>query len=239
MKKIKIIHLYPSEMNIYGDNGNLLILSQRLKLRGIETEIIPIGIGDNIPNDSSLIVGGGGQDAGQTLIAEDLARKKKDLVNLADSGLPMLMICGMYQMFGRYFKTQDGQELKGLGILNVETIAGDKRLIGNIVVQSEFGELIGYENHSGLTYLRGDTKPLGTTTIGQGNNLVDGQEGARYKNIFATYLHGPILAKSPKFADHLLGLALKYSGNVIELTDLEKIDHISLQAAKIARVRKR
>lgn len=239
MKKLKIIHLYPAEMNIYGDNGNLLILRQRLGWRGIEADIVPIGIGDNIPHDSSLIVGGGGQDAGQALIAEDLARKKKDLVHLADSGLPMLMICGIYQMFGRYFKTQEGHELQGLGILDVETIASDKRLIGNIVVQSEFGELIGYENHSGLTYLKGETKALGKTSIGQGNNLTDGQEGARYKNVFASYLHGPILSKAPQFADYLLQLALEHSGNRIKLKDLKKIDNISNQAAQIARLRKR
>lgn len=239
MKTLKIVHLYPKEMNIYGDNGNLNILFKRLEWRDIKAEIIPVGVGDNIPKETALIVGGGGQDAGQSLIQTDLMKKKKDLVDMANNGLPMLMICGMYQMFGHYFKTQDGGVINGLGILDVQTVAGNNRLIGNIVVETEFGSLIGYENHSGLTTLNQSTKPLGTTAVGQGNNLNDGQEGARYKNVFATYLHGPVLAKNPVFADFLLKTAIDYAGIEANLTDLDEVDQLSYLTAAAAQKLKR
>lgn len=232
MSTINIVHLYAKEMNIYGDNGNVLILKKRLENSGIAYRIHEVGIGDSIPEDTHIIVGGGGQDAGQSKIANDLAKKKDTLISMRDNGVPMLMICGMYQMFGRYFKTTEGAIIEGIGVLDSYTVAGDKRIIGNIIVESKFGKLIGYENHSGCTYLEGNTTSLGTTKLKQGNNGKDKTEGAVYNNVFATYLHGPVLAKAPKFADKLLFKAINVAGIEIDITGTD--DTLSEQAANSA-----
>ena len=198
MKTIHIVHLYPKEMNIYGDNGNLLVLKKRLEWRGIPVQVHKVGVGDPFPKYVHLVLGGGGQDKGQSDIADDLQRKSTKLKEYAEMGVPMLMICGMYQMFGHYFKTAEDEKIPGIGILDVYTVAGDTRIIGNIRVEStEFGTLVGYENHSGRTYLGDGAVPVGSAQIGQGNNGEDGTEGAVYNNVHGSYLHGPILAKSP------------------------------------------
>lgn len=232
MKPVTIAHIYPREMNIYGDSGNVLILCQRLSWRNIPTQVVSVGAGQNLPEEVHLVFGGGGQDAGQFVIAGDLQKKANALRQLADMGVPMLLICGMYQMLGRYFKTQDGGIIPGIGVLDVETIAGSRRLIGNVVTETPWGKLIGYENHSGLTYLGRDVEPLGMTKKRQGNNGSDGTEGARYQNVFGTYLHGPVLAKAPAFADHLLQLALRAAGVEAELSPLD--DSLERQTAEIA-----
>jgi len=146
------------------------------------------------------------------------------LRQLAKDGVPMLMICGMYQLFGRFFRTLKGEEIVGANILPIETIAGDERMIGNIVIRSqEFGDIVGYENHSGQTFLDKTAKPLGQVIKGAGNNMTDANEGVRYKNIIATYLHGPILPKNPQIADFLIGEALERQG-VSSDSGLGKID---------------
>ncbi len=209
MAKLKIIHIYPKEMNIYGDNGNVQILSNRLKWLGYDNEIIGVGIGDNIPTDASVIVGGGGQDAGQSDIADDLVSKKQTLLDMSVAGMPMMMICGMYQMFGHYFRTTEGKDIPGIGVLDVTTVAGDVRMIGNIVVNTEkWGQVTGYENHSGKTYLGKDVKPIGQALKLQGNNGEDRMEGANINNVFGSYLHGPIFAKNTKFVDHFVELII-------------------------------
>jgi len=237
MKPINIVHIYPEEMNIYGDNGNVLVLRQRLLWRGIPAKVLNIGVGDSLPADTNLIIGGGGQDAGQSIIAEDLQAKAKDLKNLAQNGIPMLMICGMYQMFGHYFKTQDNHKIPGIGILDLNTVASDGRLIGNITDQTEWGDVIGYENHSGRTFLGDNVKSFGMTKKGQGNNGKDKTEGAVWNNVFGSYLHGPLLAKSPNFADYLLNLAITQAGNNIILSPLN--DQLEALAAKTAKSRPR
>ena len=194
-------------------------------------------MGDNLPADTNLIIGGGGQDAGQSIIAEDLQAKAKDLKNLAQNGIPMLMICGMYQMFGHYFKTQDNHKIPGIGILDLNTVASDGRLIGNITDQTEWGDVIGYENHSGRTFLGDNVKSFGMTKKGQGNNGKDKTEGAVWNNVFGSYLHGPLLAKSPNFADYLLNLAITQAGNNIILSPLN--DQLEALAAKTAKSRPR
>lgn len=238
MKTIHIVHLYPKEMNIYGDNGNILVLQNRLRWRGIGVAVHHVGVGETFPAQTHLIIGGGGQDKGQSIIANDLQSKANQLHKLAQSGVPMLMICGMYQMFGHYFKTSDGQNIPGIGVLDVYTIAGQGRLIGNIAEQtSDWGELVGYENHSGLTYIGDGAKPLGTTKLGQGNNGKDGTEGAAQYNVYGTYLHGPMLAKSPVFADYLLSQALYAAGLNISLSGID--DSLETAAAKTAQARPR
>jgi CobQ-like glutamine amidotransferase family enzyme len=221
MKTINIVHLYPKEMNIYGDNGNVLVLKQRLVWRGLPVNVVKVGIGQPLPSDTHLLIGGGGQDAGQLLIAKDLQQKAKTLRQMQNDGVPMLMICGMYQMFGHYFKTSGKDMIPGIGLLDVRTVAGEGRLIGNIAAKTNWGLLVGYENHSGLTTLGEQSSPLGKVPTGQGNNGLDGSEGAYQNNVFGSYLHGPLLAKSPSLADHLLGLAADLAGYSNKLKSLD------------------
>jgi CobQ-like glutamine amidotransferase family enzyme len=184
------------------------------------------------------VLGGGGQDKGQSLISDDLRLKASGLQEFANAGVPMLMICGMYQMFGHYFKTSEGKKIPGVGILDVYTEAGPGRLIGNISVQTEkWGSLIGYENHSGLTTLGDKASALGSTQKQQGNNGNDYTEGAVQNNVFGSYLHGPMLAKSPQFADYLLSLALESAGMSEALTQLD--EHLEVVAAGVAKTRPR
>jgi CobQ-like glutamine amidotransferase family enzyme len=240
MKKVlKIMVLYPEEMNIYGDHGNLLALKYRAERHGFSVKEIPYEPGKKFDSTADIILGGGGQDSGQNLIMDDLAKIAPKLRKLAENGTPMLVICGLYQLFGHYFKTQTGEELPGIGIFDAYTEAGPRRLIGNIITESdEFGLLIGYENHSGLTYLNHGQAALARIKKGAGNNGRDGVEGARTNNVFGSYLHGPILPKNPRLADELIRLAaIKKYG---EFTLEGKIDDsIANKARKIARHRPR
>ena len=229
---ITIVHLYAKEMNIYGDNGNILVLQKRLEWRGFTVEVVRVGVGDSFPKNVHIVMGGGGQDAGQQAIADDLKMKQTQLQKFADNGVPMLMICGMYQMFGKAFITADNTNIAGIGILDVTTKAESGRLVGNVCSQSDYGQLIGYENHSGRTSLGVHSKALGTVPTGQGNDGVDGTEGVRLNNVFGSYLHGPVLSKSPQFADYLLRLALDVAGDVRELEPID--DALELRAAKVA-----
>ena len=197
-----------------------ILLSQHF----FEPEIINHNLGDKFNKDVYIIIGGGGQDSGQEKIQEDLKYISNKLKILAENGTPMLVICGMYQLFGRFFRTLKGEEIVGANILPIETIAGDERMIGNIVIKSqEFGDIVGYENHSGQTFLDKTAKPLGQVIKGAGNNMIDANEGVRYNNIIATYLHGPILPKNPQIADFLISEALERRG-VSADSGLEKID---------------
>ncbi len=225
-------------MNIYGDTGNRLILTQRLKWRGYEPVVHLIGVGDKLPPDTDIILGGGGQDSGQALVIEDLAKRQDELNSMANDGVAMLMICGMYQLFGHYFLTQSGEKLPGISVLNLVTSASHRRLIGNIVTKTPFGELVGYENHSGLTELGNSLQALGQCSKNQGNNGLDGTEGATAQNVFGSYLHGPILAKNPHLADELLLRAVtRRNGQNAILVPLD--DELEHNAAKVAKARPR
>ncbi|WP_423817287.1 type 1 glutamine amidotransferase [Rothia nasimurium] len=204
-KSLKIVQLFPKDMNIYGDWGNTLSLSRRAQAHGFVTEIVDYNPGDDFPLDGDIFVGGGGQDSGQSVIQDDLLARADILRSLAEAGTPMLVICGLYQLFGQEFKTVAGETLKGIGIFEAVTRGGEERLIGNIVEESEeFGTIIGFENHSGLTYLSGASKPLATVTKGEGNNRDDQGEGARVHNVIGTYLHGSLLPKNPAISDYLI-----------------------------------
>jgi CobQ-like glutamine amidotransferase family enzyme len=237
MKSIHIVHLYPKEMNIYGDTGNTLILRRRTEWRGIDVAVSLVGIGDKIPSDADIIVGGGGQDAGQDKIQKDLQDKSETLHNMASDGVVMIMVCGLYQLFGRKFITNEGIAIKGIGILPLSTVAGTERFIGNTLYNSAFGELVGYENHSGITTLDNPSQTLSTVIKGAGNNSQDKTEGCLVNNVFGTYSHGPALSKNPHLADELLRRALnrKYPGT--KLTALD--DTLELSAYKIASKRPR
>lgn len=231
---INILHLYPKEMNLYGDHGNVLALQRRCEWRGIKANIIHHEPGDTIPDNIDIIFGGGGQDSGQSKIEADLQRIAPQLKNYIEQDTPALVICGLYQLFGNYFETSDGHRIEGAHILDIKTVGGPTRLIGNIAIQTpEFGEVVGYENHSGLTYRADDVLAFGTVLTGAGNNGEDLSEGARYKNCIGTYLHGPILPKNPRVADFLILKALeRQSGKTQKLTPLN--DRIEQAAHKVA-----
>lgn len=237
-KTISLLQLYPRDMNIYGDWGNTLVLKRRLEWHGYQVNLLSYNPGDTFPSTVDVIVGGGGQDSGQLRIGDDLLRIGATLTQLAEDGVPMLMICGLYQQFGRFFKTKDGTVIPGIGILDIETVGGDERMIGNIVTSSdEFGLIVGYENHSGQTTLGPHALPLGHVIRGAGNNGHDDTEGARYKNVIGTYLHGSLLPKNPAIADWLIEQAVvrKYGDFAATVID----DHFATRARDIAQRRDR
>lgn len=237
-KQLTILHLYPRDMNIYGDHGNVLVLARRALWHGYAPKIITYDPGDTFPDGVDVIVGGGGQDSGQDKIQDDLLKIAPTLKNLTENDVPMLLICGLYQLFGKSFKTQDGHVIKGIGLLDIETIAGPERLIGNIVTKSDqFGDIIGYENHSGQTFLGNGVKPLGKIIRGAGNNGQDDFEGARYRNVIGSYMHGSLLPKNPAVADWLLEQAAinRYGDFTQTVID----DHFAVEARKCASKRPR
>lgn len=232
-KSIKVLHLYPQDMNIYGDRGNVLVVMKRLKWQGYNPILVEYNPGDEFPMDVDIIIGGGGQDSGQNKIQDDLLSIGPKLKQLADRNVPMLMICGLYQLFGKFFKTSGGEIIKGIELLNIETFGGSERLIGNIISHSqEFGDIVGYENHSGQTYLGKGVKQLGQVHFGAGNNTEIISEGARYKNVIGSYMHGSLLPKNPLIADFLIKKAVinKYG----EFKSVKINDDFADKARKVA-----
>ena len=233
-KTIHIVQLYPNDMNIYGDEGNVLVLKRRLQWHGYEPVVTHYNVGDAFPKNVDLIVGGGGQDSGQLKIYKDLTALGPQLHTLAEKGVPMLVVCGLYQLFGRFFQTATGEKLDGIGLLDVKTLATNERLIGNVVSESkDFGEIIGYENHSGQTTLGEKAVPLATIIKGAGNNSGDGHEGARIHNVIGTYLHGSILPKNPALADWLIETAVKNRYGTFTPQDID--DQFAHSAREIAK----
>lgn len=239
--ELKIAHLYPDLLNIYGDFGNILALEKRAKWRDIRVEVVHVKSGTQInADDYDLFFAGGGQDAQQILAANEFLKNANELSRAAYALKPMLAICGSYQLFGKYYTTGDGQKIRGISLLDVSTSAGKKRFIGNVTAICDFlpvRTIVGFENHSGVTYFGEKAKPLFKIKVGNGNNGMDRTEGARYKNVFGTYLHGPILPKNPHFCDYLLELALntKYKCKIplLPLEDsLEYYAHESRICAK-------
>ena len=209
MKKVKIGHLYPKLLNIYGDGGNISALYNRCLWRNIDVEVDEINIGDKITEHDIYFIGGG-QDLQQIEVAKELQKNKDFLLQERERMAVFLGICGGYQLLGHYYQPHDSDKLEGISLLDAYTIAGKKRFIGNVTSKADYivpNTLVGFENHSGLTYIQGDTKPLSEIIVGNGNNGKDGSEGARYKNVFGTYMHGSFLPKNPHFADYMLELA--------------------------------
>lgn len=210
---VRVLQLYPRDMNIYGDWGNTQVLTRRLGWHGYRVELLSYDPGDQLPGEVDLVVGGGGQDSGQQRIKDDLVRIAPQLRRWATDGVAMLAICGLYQLFGHRFITSAGEEIVGAGIFDAETRAPSsaQRLIGNIVLDTEeFGMVVGYENHSGLTSLGQGTRPFGQVRVGDGNNGTDGTEGARVHNVIGSYLHGALLPKNPAVADWLIARAVEH-----------------------------
>lgn len=222
--RLSICWLYGAGMNIYGDRGNVLALEQRCRWRGIEARIVPLDVGDDLkPGEHDIFFWGGGQDREQIAAAADM-QGSNGAVLLAEveDGAPLLAICGGYQLLGHYYQPDDAPRLPGIGLFDLRTEAGAERYIGNIVVDSpEFGEVVGFENHSGLTYLGQDAHPLGTVRSGYGNNGHDGTAGCRYKQAIGCYLHGALLPKNPRITDFLIQAALRRRGLDMSLADLD------------------
>ena len=228
--KLVIGYLYGDLMNIYGDTGNIIALKKRAQWRGIEVVIKIFTIGNKFSKgDADLFFFGGGQDQQQELVAKDLKTKAKVLKAEIERGVPLLSVCGGYQLLGEYYKPHNGLKLPGIGLFQAYTLASYDRMIGNIVIDSMFGKLVGFENHSGKTHLKKGAIPLGMVIKGFGNNGKDKTEGCLYKNAIGCYMHGSLLPKNPKLADWLIkkALELKY-GKSIELEPLD--DSLELQA---------
>lgn len=223
--EINICHLYPDLLNVYGDIGNILILKHRCEKRNIKVNVKNVSIKDKfIADQYDIVFFGGGQDYEQSIVSEDLVNnKKEEITNYIESEKVFLSICGGYQLLGKTYVTSTGETLDGLGILDIHTEGSKDRLIGNCIIHNDtFNETyVGFENHSGKTYI-GDLTPLGTVKHGFGNNGEDHKEGCIYKNTFCTYFHGSLLSKNPELADRLITLALrnKYKEDIV----LEPLD---------------
>lgn len=224
---VKIVHLYPDEMNLYGDGGNIICLKKRLEARNFKVDVIGVGIGDRIPNFDIMFIGGG-QDREMKLICKDIRRKSEELTYYINTGKTLLAICGGYQILGEYYKTLNSQTIELTGALPFFTECAKQRMIGNIVFESPFGKTVGFENHGGKTYLAKELQPLGKVITGFGNNGEDKTEGILYKNTFGTYAHGPVLPKNPLLADEIIKRALCV-GELQSIDDeLEQKCHSSL-----------
>ncbi|MEW5762378.1 MAG: glutamine amidotransferase [Bacillota bacterium] len=241
---LTVCHLYPDLLNLYGDRGNITAFVRRCEWRGIPVEVREIGLGQPVDFEAvDFVFLGGGSDREQTLMAEDLARRREELWAAIEGDLVVLAICGGYQLLGRYYRTLQGETIPGLGLLDFHTRAGEKRLIGDIAVEVELDgrkvRLVGFENHGGQTFL-GQVSPLGRVLAGYGNNGVDGTEGARYRNVFCSYLHGPLLPKNTVFTDYLISRALARRGQESFLRPLddtfeERAREVILRRLRVAR----
>ena len=218
--ELRICHMYPDLLNLYGDRGNVLSLIRRAELRGIKVKLVPVSIGDDFDeNDFDIVFLGGGQDAEQNVIRKDFVEVKGPKVKDAiEHGMVFLCICGGYQMLGNYYQEHDGTKIECLGAIDVYTVGEDVRYIQDTTYEADFlkvdgvadsGKLYGFENHSGRTYLGPSVKPMAKVIEGAGNNGKDGFEVAIYNNVYCTYSHGSLLPKNPRMTDHLLRIALK------------------------------
>jgi CobQ-like glutamine amidotransferase family enzyme len=224
--KLRLAHLYPKLMNIYGDRGNILCLERRCRERGIAFQVTELGLGDKLkPKDYDMVFIGGAQDREQRRVAEDLLKVKAEAVREAvHRGVALLAVCGGYQLLGRYYRAAEGEELPGVGVFPIWTEhpgPAARRFIGNVVVEWQGETLVGFENHGGRTHLEEGAEPLGRVVTGFGNNGEDGGEGAVYRYAYGTYLHGSLLPKNPRFADHLVQAALRRRHRDLELACLD------------------
>ena len=236
--KICLAHLYPKLMNLYGDRGNIICLRCRCQARDIELAVDELDLGDRFDSRRyDLIFMGGGQDREQRRVVGDLIDVKGDAIRRAiDDGVPALAVCGGYQLFARYYRPATGDDLPGLGVFDAYTEHPGEdvpRCIGNVVAEWDGATLVGFENHGGRTFLGPDARPLARVRVGFGNNGRDGTEGAVYRNAYGTYLHGSLLPKNPRFADHLLRLALRRSHPDATLAPLDDTLEDAAHAAAI------
>jgi lipid II isoglutaminyl synthase (glutamine-hydrolysing) len=225
--KIRVGHLYPDYLNIYADRGNIAVLAERARRRGHELDVTAIGLRDAVPaGEVDLFYVGGGQDREQELVAADLSTKAEPLRTAVEDGAAFLAVCGGYQLLGRSYRDVAGVELSGIGLLPLETVAGARRMIGDVLLECAWaGEtLAGFENHAGRTLLDAGAEPLGRVLAGFGNDGTSGHEGCRYLRAYGTYLHGPLLPRNPWFADRVLADALAHRRGADEPVALGPLD---------------
>jgi CobQ-like glutamine amidotransferase family enzyme len=240
--KLTITHFYPKHMNIYGDVGNIITLVKRCEWRGIHVDMVHNTLGEKLPQETDIYFMGGGQDDDQIKVFKDLLKKKKLLIKQIEEGVAFLGICGAFQLLGRYFLTGEGERIEGIGLLDIETKAPDtkvkSRCIGNVVAKLNadafdtkkmlLDTIVGFENHSGQTYLGKNVKPLAYVVKGYGNNIEDNSEGGVYKNLIGTYLHGSFLPKNPHIADWLISKALRRKyGRSVSLKELDDVEELN------------
>jgi CobQ-like glutamine amidotransferase family enzyme len=235
-------HLYPDYLNIYADRGNIAVFAERARARGHELEVRAIGMRDAVPaGELDLFYIGGGQDREQALVAPDLASKAEALREAVEGDAAFLAVCGGYQLLGRFYRDVAGNDQQGIGLLPLETIAGERRMIGDVLLECAWAgqTLAGFENHAGRTLLDEGAEPLGRVIAGFGNDGSSGDEGCRYRQAYGTYLHGPLLPRNPWFADRLLSEALAHAGGDPDLTPLpDELEH-QAHAVSAARARSR
>lgn len=227
MYELKICHLYPDLLNLYGDRGNITCMQKRMEWRGFKVEVDEVRVGEKLNSeDYDIFFIGGGQDFDKEVLMNDLRGAKGDaLISAIENNKVVLAICGGYQLLGKYRQETNGNKYELLGAIDVHTVDDKNRMVGDFVFElneADGGQkIIGFENHAGKTYLGQGVRPLGTIILGKGNNGEDGTEGARYKNVFASYCHGPLLPKNPQLCDHILKTALfqKYSDVSLEALD--------------------
>jgi CobQ-like glutamine amidotransferase family enzyme len=240
--RIRVGHLYPDYLNIYADRGNIAVLERRAVLRGHELDVEAVSIGDALrPDAYDLLYIGGGQDREQALVADDLVAKSHAVHAAIAEGVVALAVCGGYQLLGDYYRDRDGTELPGIGVFPLHTIAGSRRMIGDVLLECEWAgrTIAGFENHAGRTKLDAGATPLGRVVSGFGNDGESGYEGARVGRAIGTYLHGPVLPRNPWLADWLLAQALGRAsgGEPPELTPLA--DDLEQEAHTVAAARAR
>jgi CobQ-like glutamine amidotransferase family enzyme len=238
--RIRVAHLYPDYLNIYADRGNIAVLARRAAWRGHELEVTAVGMGDAIvPGAHDLYYLGGGQDREQLLVAADLAAKGEELKEAAAAGAAVLAVCGGYQLLGRGYRGFHGEDMPGVGLLPLETVAGERRMIGDVLIESDIGLIAGFENHAGRTRLDPGAEPLGRVVSGYGNDGESGLEGCRLGRAIGTYLHGPLLPRNPRLADWLLAQALAHrsGGEPPELAPLD--DELEAEAHAVSSTRAR
>ena len=238
-------HLYPEYLNIYADRGNIAVLERRAAWRGVEVEVRPIGLGDQIEaGGCGLYYIGGGQDREQALVAADLEQKGEALAAEVERGAALLAVCGGYQLLGRGYRDARGEWLPGAGLFPLETVAGGRRMIGDVLLECELEPgvprtVAGFENHAGRTLLDPGAVPLGRVLAGFGNDGESGYEGCRRGRALGTYLHGPLLPRNPWLADWLLAQALAHrdGGDPPELAPLP--DELEAEAHEVSAARAR
>jgi CobQ-like glutamine amidotransferase family enzyme len=245
MTTIRVGHLYPDYLNIYADRGNIAVLTRRAAWRGHDLQVTALGMGDAIvPGEHDLYYVGGGQDREQLLVAADLAGKAEALHDAVDGGAAALAVCGGYQLLGRGYRGFHGEDMPGIGLLPLETVAGERRMIGDVLLDCSWAgsgrTLAGFENHAGRTHLDDGAQPLGRVIAGFGNDGESGQEGCRAGRVYGTYLHGPLLPRNPWLADRLLADALAHTtGDEVELEPLPDELERAAHAVSAARARER
>jgi lipid II isoglutaminyl synthase (glutamine-hydrolysing) len=243
--KIRVGHLYPDYLNIYADRGNIAVLAERAERRGHELDVEPIGLGEPVRQGGhDLLYIGGGQDREQALVSHDLAGKGAAVREAVVRGAAVLAVCGGYQLLGRFYRDRLGAELPGVGLFPLHTVAGERRMIGDVLLECEpepgvRRSLAGFENHAGRTYLDAGAEALGRVVAGFGNDGESGLEGCRVGRAVGTYLHGPLLPRNPWLADWLLAQALAHrtGGEPIELEPLP--DELEAQAHAVSAARAR